>query len=853
MPASGADASPAPASDMSATDHGALAAAAESAMADGLLGMAREMALEAFASINAGVRNRAFGALMSAMEADGDAAGMLGVFEKGRAGEVPLPGADDAEFAELRSYWRARALVAAGWCAEAVAELGSLAGSPAGWASPDLAADGMRLQAYALFAQGKAEEAARTLEEGFEGVPEVELDLARILLHLGRAGEVPGLLSNLAANASAPPELSAQARLLTASALAGQAKIAEAAKLLAEAAAQTNVSADARSMALCAKALALSAGGDAAQGREAVAAAEAARRAARSPMLRAECEMALAVAAARAGEDAKAFAAASALAAKMPGSPSAAAAVLEAALACAAGGRDGAALRLLDLAAASFEAPAAETQPARARSLSRLGRHAEAAAACHAAASDSPDAGGRAELMFLAAEEEARAGFLDAASATLQRLLALEPPAGIAAAAALREAEFSEGGDADAAFALFRKAAEKHPGTDEAALALMGAARLAHSAAGAGGDAAERGAFALEAYSQAALSSNASIRASARLGAGLALLRAGDYSAALTNLEAAAAAASAAAASADSPAPPQAGSAVRARALLAKADALLALGEDAAAISAASGLAAPESDSLSRKDAVFWMGRHYFNAGDFAAAKPWLAEFAAGWPDSPSAASALFHAAACDYESGDYEAAAVLAASLCDAQPAGAWTARAFLLRADALCALLKFSEALPFYGAALASGLAPELAESARIRRADCLFTLGSDNALRFAESAAEYSNAWRSASTPEAAAQCAYKIGRSLEKSGARDAALRHYYASIVAPYDALVAAGASAPGADAWHSRAFFAAAELLLSGGGDRAAAAGLLKRVADGRLPGAAEAARRIERLEPLRN
>ena len=165
------------------------------------------------------------------------------------------------------------------------------------------------------------------------------------------------------------------------------------------------------------------------------------------------------------------------------------------------------------------------------------------------------------------------------------------------------------------------------------------------------------------------------------------------------------------------------------------------------------------------------------------------------------------------------------------------------LLRADALCALMRFADALPLYDAAVESDAADE---TAALRRADCLFTLGAENAAYFTKSAEAYSDIMRTATSPEIVAECAYKIGRGIEKSGAADAALKHYYGTIVAPYDALE----TAPSDDAatWYSRAFFAASEIL-SAKGEREAAAKILRRVSDDKLPGAAEAARRIERLE----
>ena len=123
----------------------------------------------------------------------------------------------------------------------------------------------------------------------------------------------------------------------------------------------------------------------------------------------------------------------------------------------------------------------------------------------------------------------------------------------------------------------------------------------------------------------------------------------------------------------------------------------------------------------------------------------------------------------------------------------------------------------------------------------------LGGDAPARYAESLEAYRAALAS---PAAAglgldAECAYKTGRSLEKSGDADAALKHYYEEVLLPYE-------RAPRADAapWYSRGVFAAASLLRARGDDAGAAA-LLGRLSRSGLPGAEEAKRLLERPEPV--
>ena len=767
------------------------------------------------------------------------------------------------------AWFRARALSALGRHAEAAALLAPLRGSlPEGDA---LAGPVLRDLAFALLSDGRPAEAAAALEPVAAGDPAATLDLARLLLSTGEPERAGAVLEPLAADTNAPPAVAATAALLRLRAArdAGTkptehaegteggtpADIQHSAFSIQHF--ETDVPADLRALILASRAALLAPADPAAPPPdEALALARDALAAAESPAARLDCKCTLLALLARTpGRAADALGIARTnLVAVAPRSPAVRAALRNAAAANLAAGRAEDALAFGDLFLASFaDAPdEAAVVAVRAQALAALGRHGEASAAylraaeLAAAASDETS---RLEALYDAASEQRLAGLESQASATLERLLAADPPPppALRARASYLAAECLARLDPEAASAAFLALADEFPSSEEGSQAVFRAAQLADAAAtnaaGIGraidlfrraaapppapADAASGAGKDLPAGEEAAMR----IQAASALSIALLQQRQGDHSNALVSLKLAAST-------------PDGGPAVeQALALLPAAYLALGRAEEALAAYAVFTNAYPASAWL--PDLRFWRASRSFDAGEWNEAAAQFAAFADRSPASPKAPHARYYAAVALLRAGRHREAADAAAKLAEDFPAADILPAAAFVRAEALCQLLSFDEAaLLFRGVEESPGVDPALALRAAVRRADCLFALGGDAPERYAESLDAYRAAASDPLCAEAglAPECAYKIGRALERTGRADEAVSHWYREVVRPFDE-----APDPAAATWYSRALFGIAAASQARGA-RGEAASALRKLAGTALPGADEAARRLETL-----
>ena len=321
------------------------------------------------------------------------------------------------------------------------------------------------------------------------------------------------------------------------------------------------------------------------------------------------------------------------------------------------------------------------------------------------------------------------------------------------------------------------------------------------------------------------------IQAASALSIALLQQRQGDHSNALVSLRLAAST-------------PDGGPAVeQALALLPAAYLALGRSEEALAAYAVFTNAYPASAWL--PDLRFWRASRSFDANEWTEAAAQFAAFAERSPDSAKAPHARYYAAVALLRAGRHREAADAAAALAEAFPSAAVLPAAAFVRAEALCQLLEFDEAaLLFRGVAESPGADPALGLRAAVRRADCLFALGGDAPDRYAESLDAYRAAAADPLCAEAglAPECAFKIGRALERMGRAEDAVAHWHAAVVFPFEA-----APDPAAAPWYSRAVFGMAGALQSRGA-RDEAAALLRKLAGTSLPGADEAVRRLAAL-----
>jgi tetratricopeptide (TPR) repeat protein len=763
-------------------------------------------------------------------------------------------------------WFRARALSSLGRHAEAAALLAPLRASlPEG---DDLAGPVLRDLAFALLSDGRPAEAAAALGPVAAGDPAATLDLARLLLATGEPERAEAILAPLAADTNAPPAVAAAAALLRLRAARDAGNRTEE---HGEGAAggtpadirhsafgiqhfETDVPADLRALILASRAALLAPADPAAPPPpEALGLASNALALAESPSARLDCDATLLALLARApGGAPESLGLARRLVASSPRAPAVRAALRNAAAALLAASAPSNALAFADLHLASFaDAPdEAAVLAVRAQALSALGRYGEASAAYLRAAelaAAASDAASRDEALYDAASEQHAAGLDRQAAATLDRLLAADPPppAALRARASYLAAECLVSVDPDAASAAFLALADEFPASDEGSQAVFRAAQLADAAAtnaaGIGraidlfrraaapppspgsAAAAETGAD-LPAGEEAALR----IQAASALSIALLQQRQGDHSNALVSLKLAAST-------------PDGGPAVeQALALLPAAYLALGRAEEALAAYAVFTNAHPASPWL--PDLRFWRASRAFDAGEWSEAAAQFAAFAERNAASPKAPHARYYAAVALLRAQRHQEAVAAAEALAEQFPASSVLPAAAFVRAEALCQLLEFdAAALLFRGVSESPGAGPALALRASVRRADCLFALGGDAPERYAESLEAYRAALADPLCAEVglAPECAYKAGRSLERLGRADEAARQWYDAVIHPFDA-----APDPAAAPWYSRAVFDLAGVLQARGArDEAAAA--LRKLAGTPLPGADEAARRL--------
>ncbi len=806
---------------------------AENAYRDALDDLAWKAGVEALfgSASDATVRQRAFTVLMKTCERRRPAADWLADLTAGVIDGRALP-VDDAVLAALRSYWTGRALVAAGRPDEAVAALTALrAALPPG---DPLGEPVLRLEAFAMGLAGRTEEAERLLATLAEPGADVLFDRSRLLLEAGRPADAAALLADLAGDTNQVEE-AAMAALLRARALDDAGAVTNALAVLASALAAPGMPPDHVALALAASAMmrARESADDAA-----VDLAERAVAAAASPPIRLACRIELARTLAIRGRTERALGEARALVAAAPRSAAVAVAVKAVADIHLAAGRFAEALDVYALFVASFTGSPLEASVRRGQglALSGVGRHGEAASAFQAAVALSEDAEAKRANLFNLAEAKRAGGLAREAQTVVQDLLGLEPPEPMQAAARLLAAECLAELDPGVASAAFIRVATEFPMRAEAGRALYRAAQIA-AASETEMATAEGRERALDLYRRASEFSDPRLRAPALLGMGLMALRLDRPAEALAAFEAAADVVD--------------GGVARDQARFMKAEALLALGREAEAVAAASAMIGSGADAAWSSEALFWMGRRQFNAGDFAAAEASFSDYVVKWPQAAKADSAMLLAAQAQFHRGRYDAAIETAAALVATHPGSRCVPAAEFTHAEALCELLQFDAALLLFDAVVKSARDDDLRLRAMGRRGDCFFTLGEDNAVRYAESVAAYEAviAHPAPKSFETILQCQYKIGRSLEKAGRVDEALRRYYQDVILMFEREGGEAGHAANSPSriWYSRAALDAAEIL-ERRQDWKAAGEMLGRIAGGGFPGAEEAARRLARL-----
>jgi tetratricopeptide (TPR) repeat protein len=171
-------------------------------------------------------------------------------------------------------------------------------------------------------------------------------------------------------------------------------------------------------------------------------------------------------------------------------------------------------------------------------------------------------------------------------------------------------------------------------------------------------------------------------------------------------------------------------------------------------------------------------------------------------------------------------------------------------LQADALVELARFDEAVLLFDEIVTRYPESDWVTSAWGRKGDCLFSMGTDAADRFAEAMQAYREMMaRRDATPEMLLQAEFKLGRCLEKLKRTDEAMEQYYTRVILRFIEDRSRGIWYDEAAAtWFTRAAFQMADLLTQKGQPEAAGR-VLQRVVQAGVPGQVEARQRLERLQ----
>lgn len=244
-------------------------------------------------------------------------------------------------------------------------------------------------------------------------------------------------------------------------------------------------------------------------------------------------------------------------------------------------------------------------------------------------------------------------------------------------------------------------------------------------------------------------------------------------------------------------------------------------------------------------DVQFWLAEHAFNRGDWKVAEEGFAALPVRFPASRLAPEGLYWSGRAAMSAKEYVRALEYFARLVRDHPGHARLPDARFAQGDALSELGRFPEAILAFDEVIKAAPDSFLADLAWGRKGDCHFTLGAEDAKRFAEALQAYKTLRdQPRATMDLRMQAEFKMGRCEERLGRLDEALEHYTNVLYAHVEERTR---GRPGAPMWFARAGFGAAGLLERREQWREAAAVYRRLVEDGGTA-AAEAEARMQRI-----
>ena len=278
---------------------------------------------------------------------------------------------------------------------------------------------------------------------------------------------------------------------------------------------------------------------------------------------------------------------------------------------------------------------------------------------------------------------------------------------------------------------------------------------------------------------------------------------------------------------------------------------LYGLNRDAEAVAKAQALSTRATDPVARTKALHWLAKFAYSQSRWKEASARFEAYADSSPRAADAPAALVWAARAASADGAFERAVELSTRRLKEWPKAPGRVDAYLVQGEALMALSRFAEAiLVLERASEAAADSPADRLTARMLKADALFAMGADNPARYEEALLAYRMVGQGeALSPSRRLVIAYKVARTLEKTGLLEGALDEYYSNVVLAYRTGRLAGVVFDD----DARAAFVKAAFRLANEYERRGlkmqAERILELVAASDVPAAAEAERRIDRLQ----
>ncbi len=246
-----------------------------------------------------------------------------------------------------------------------------------------------------------------------------------------------------------------------------------------------------------------------------------------------------------------------------------------------------------------------------------------------------------------------------------------------------------------------------------------------------------------------------------------------------------------------------------------RAVSLYRLGRDAEALAAGRAFLDVYAGSDYAPLVHFWMAEVHYNLAAYAEAEQGFLGYAATYPRHGQVGEALFRAGLSAFRQHEFLRANAHFGQLFSTVPEGARVPDARFAQADALIQLGRFAEAILILDEVINRYPDHAMVPFAWLRKGDCQFSLGSEDATRFEESIRSYRVVTLAHGLrPGIQLQAEYKIGRSLQKLQREQDALEQYYARVMVPFfDSLSRDEAVSESGALWFTRAALNVAELL----------------------------------------